>query len=144
MSDRLFGLAVIVLALGYILSATQIQTSFLSDPVGPRAFPILIGGIAIVCALAIILKPDAEPNWPSLPTFGKIALAVVVLAGYAYALKPFGFVVPTAIAAGLLSYQISPRARAAALTGIGLSVGLFITFKYALGLGLYAFSRAWF
>ncbi len=144
MSDRLFGLAVIVVALGYILSATQIQTSFLSDPVGPKTFPYLIGGTAIICALAIILKPDAEPDWPSLWTFGKIGLAVLVLVAYAYALKPFGFVVPTAVAAGLLSYQIHPAAKSASLTGIGLSVGLFVIFKYALGLGLFAFSRSWF
>ncbi|MEH0072322.1 hypothetical protein V6L77_21940 [Pannonibacter sp. Pt2-lr] len=37
--DRIFGLVMIIVALGYLLSATQIETSFLSDPIGPRVFP---------------------------------------------------------------------------------------------------------
>lgn len=143
-SDRIFGLVTLFVALGYIASATQIQTSFLSDPVGPKAFPMLIGAVAAICALVMILKPDPDPDWPGPATWGSLALAVMVLVGYAYALKPLGFVIPTALAAGILSYQISPRAGAAALSGAGLSVGLFLLFKYALGLGLVAFPRGWF
>ena len=55
-----------------------------------------------------------------------------------------GFVVPTAIAAAILSYQISPRKLPAALAGLGLSIGLFVLFKYALGLGLVAFPKGLF
>ena len=144
MSDRLFGLTAILVALGYIFSATSIQTSFLSDPVGPKSFPYAVGGLAVLAALAIIIKPDDEPEWPSLATFGRLLIAVIVLVGYAYTLTPLAFVIPTAVTAGLLSYQIRPRALPAALTGVGLSVGLFILFKFALGLGLYAFPRNWF
>ncbi len=141
LSDRIFGLVIIAVALGFILSATQIQTSFLSDPVGPKTFPYMIGGVLILCALAVLYKPDPEPSWPSLHAFGKLLVAIVVLIGYAYALRPMGFLIPTAIAAGLLSHQIQPRPIAAALTGIGLSIGLFIVFKYALGLGLFALPK---
>jgi len=144
MSDRLFGLTAILVALGYIFSATSIQTSFLSDPVGPKSFPYAVGGLAVLAALAIIIKPDDDPEWPSLATFGRLLIAVMVLVGYAYTLTPLAFVIPTAVTAGLLSYQIRPRALPAALTGVGLSGGLFILFKFALGLGLYAFPRNWF
>ncbi len=144
MSDRLFGLTAILVALGYIFSATSIQTSFLSDPVGPKSFPYAVGGLAVLAALAIVIKPDDEPEWPSLATFGRLLIAVMVLVGYAYTLTPLAFVIPTAVTAGLLSYQIRPRALPAALTGVGLSVGLFVLFKFALGLGLYAFPRNWF
>jgi len=144
MSDRLFGLTIIIVALGYIFSATLIQVSFLSDPVGSKSFPYLIGGIAILCGLVVIARPDDEPEWPSLATFGRLLLAIFVLVGYAYALRPLAFVIPTALAAGLLSYQIRPRALPAAITGIGLSIGLFFIFKYTLGLGLFAFPRGWF
>jgi len=144
MSDRLFGLTIIIVALGYISGATSIQVSFLSDPVGPKSFPYMVGGLAILCAIVIIIKPDEEPEWPPLATFGRILLAVIVLVGYALALKPLEFIIPTTLAAGLLSYQIHPRVLPASLTGIGLSIGLFSLFKFALGLGLYAFPRGWF
>ncbi|MEM7301395.1 MAG: tripartite tricarboxylate transporter TctB family protein [Pseudomonadota bacterium] len=141
-SDRIFGLVAVIAALAYAASATQIETSFLSDPVGPKAFPIGIGVVGALCGLYMIWKPDADPQWPSLATLGALAIAVVVLVGYAYALKPMGFVIPTALAAAVLSYQISPRPLAAALAGVGLSIGLFVIFKYALGLGLVPFPKA--
>ncbi|WP_428543480.1 tripartite tricarboxylate transporter TctB family protein [Profundibacter sp.] len=122
----------------------MIQTSFLSDPVGSKTFPYIIGGCAIAAALVVIWKPEADPFWPPAITFLRLGLAVIVLVGYAYTLKPLGFVIPTTLAAGLLSYQINPRRLSSALTGVGLSVGLFVIFRYALGLGLYAFPKAWF
>jgi len=144
MSDRLFGGLIIIVALAYIASATQIQTSFLMDPVGPKLFPMLIGGVAAVSALGLIIKPDAEPDWPSLLTFLKIGSAVVVLVAYAYTLRPLGFLIPTAVAASILSYQIQPRLRQALVTGPSLSIVLFVVFKYLLGLGLAPVPRTWF
>ena len=140
-SDRIFGLVVLMLALAYIASVTQIQTSFLADPVGPKAFPILIGAVAALSSLVLMLRPDPDPDWPVLRTFGALLVAVVVLIGYAYALKPMGFILPTAVTAAILSYQISPRPLPAILSGAGLSVGLFILFKFALGLGLVPFPK---
>ena len=140
-SDRLFGLVVLMTALAYIASATQIQSSFLTDPVGPKAFPMLIGGVAALSALVMMIKPDPNPHWPAVRTFGALAVALIVLIGYAFALKPFGFLLPTAVTAAVLSYQISPRPVPALLTGVGLSVGLFVLFKYALKLGLVPFPK---
>ena len=109
MSDRVFGLVVVLVALAYIASATQIQTSFLSDPIGPKAFPMLVGSIAALCGAIMILRPDEEPDWPELRTLGALLISVIVLVAYAYMLKPLGFLIPTAIVAAVLSYQISPR-----------------------------------
>jgi putative tricarboxylic transport membrane protein len=140
-SDRIFGLVSLFVALAYFASATQIQTSFLADPVGPKAFPIMIASVAALCSLYMIVKPDADPDWPAGRTWIALLVAVIVLVGYAYALKPLDFLVPTAIAAGILSYQISPRPGAAAIAGFGLSIGLFVLFRYALGLGLVPFPK---
>lgn len=140
-SDRIFGLVVLMVALAYIASATQIQTSFLTDPVGPKTFPMLVGAVAALCGLTLIVRPDADPDWPATRTIGALVVAVVVLVGYAYALKPMGFLIPTAITAAILSYQISPRIGPSILAGLGLSTGLFMVFKFALGLGLVAFPK---
>ena len=143
-SDRIFGLVVLVVALAFIASATQIEISFLADPVGPRTFPIGIGIVAAISAVVMILRPDEDPNWPTLRVFGVLVCAAFVLIAYAFLLGPLGFLLPTAVAAGILSYQLSPRAKPAALAGIGLSIGLFIIFKYALGLGLVPFPKGLF
>ncbi len=142
-SDRIFGLVVIVVALGYILSATQIQASFMADPIGAKPFPIGIGIVAALCGLVMIFRPDPEPDWPEAATLLSLGFAVAVLVGYAYALKPLGFLIPTAVAASILSYQIHPRAVTALLSGPGLSAGLFVLFRYGLGLGLVPFPKGW-
>ncbi|WP_326296322.1 tripartite tricarboxylate transporter TctB family protein [Mesobacterium hydrothermale] len=142
-TDRIFGVVVILGALAYIAGAFQIQTSFLSDPVGSKTFPVILGGVAILCGLVMILRPDEQPDWPDLKTLVAIAIAAITMVAYAYALKPLGFLIPTAVCAGILSFQISPRALPAALTGLALSIGLFIIFKYILGLGLQPVPKTW-
>lgn len=144
LSDRIIGLVVVLVALVYIASATQIQASFLSDPIGPKAFPMLVGVIAALCGAVMILRPDEEPEWPEMHTLGALLVSVVALVAYAYMLKPLGFLLPTAIIAALLSYQIKPSIRPAIFAGIGLSIGLFTVFKFILGLGLSGLPRALF
>lgn len=144
LSDRIFGLAVILVALVYIASATQIQVSFLSDPVGSKAFPIGVASVAIICCVVMILRPDEEPEWPELWTLFSILISIVLLIGYSYALKPLGFLIPTAIVSGALSYQINPDVKKAVLSGLGLSAGLFCLFRFVLDLGLVGFPKGWF
>lgn len=140
-SDRILGLVCLTVALAYIASATQIQTSFIVDPLGPKAFPIIVGAILAISSLAMILKPDADPAWPSGKRALKIAAALAVLVGYAFVLGDLGFIPATAIAASLISYQIKSNAKIAAIIGVSLSVGLFFIFKTLLGLGLKAWPR---
>ena len=135
-ADRIFGLFMMVLALGYILSAMGIQTSFMSDPVGPRVFPYLVAGVVMLCSLSLILRPDSNADWPRGVMLAKMAFSVVLLVAYALMIRPLGFILPTVIVAGLLSYQINPRPVPAALSGLGLGIGLYVLFKVILGLGL--------
>lgn len=141
--DRIFGGFVIVLALGYILSASRIEDSFMSDPVGPRLFPYMIAAVMIVCSLVMILRPDPDAEWPAGPMLAQLGLALLVLIGYAYAITPLGFIIPTAIASGVLSWQIGGNPRRAALAGVGLGVGLWVLFRVVLGLGLRGLPAGW-
>ncbi|MEP2639303.1 tripartite tricarboxylate transporter TctB family protein [Roseobacter sp.] len=134
-SDRIFGLVCLMTAVAYIAAATQIQTNFFSGELLPKLFPLMIGTIAALCSLSIMFKPDPDPDWPIGRTWIAMGLAVLVLCVYAVLITPLGFIGPTAIAAGILSYQISPRVKPAILAGVGLSLGLFVLFRFALGLG---------
>ncbi|MBU3029368.1 tripartite tricarboxylate transporter TctB family protein [Paracoccus sp. XHP0099] len=133
----------IVLALGYILSASQIEDSFMTDPVGPRIFPYIIATVMILCSVAMILRPDPDAEWPAGPMLAQLGLALLVLIGYAYAITPVGFIIPTAIASGVLSWQIGGRPARAAITGIGLGIGLWVLFRLVLGLGLRGLPAGW-
>lgn len=141
MSDRIFGFIIAVVALAFFTSATQLETPFISDPVGPKLFPYLVSLIAFIAALLIMYKPDDEPQWPKLKMFLRIIIAMIVLVIYAYLLRPLGFIIPTMLAAAILSYQINARILFSVTAGILLAIGLFVIFKYGLNLGLYAFPK---
>ena len=141
MSDRMTGLIVAVLALAFAAGASQLEEPFFADPLGPKAFPLLVSAVAFLAGATMVMRPDAEPAWPGLATLIRLAIATIILVAYAHALKPLGFLLPTAIASAALSYQIRPRARQSVVIGLALSAGLFVIFKYALGLGLFALPR---
>ena len=136
MSDRIFGAVGILLAIGYVFAALAIEESFLSDAVGPKAFPLIIAAILGVSSAIIALRPDAEPQWPALGRLVEIAAAVVVMILYAEMLPVAGFVVATAFAAGYLAWRLGSSLIEAVLTGVGTSVGIYIIFHLVLGLSL--------
>ncbi|MCV2863266.1 tripartite tricarboxylate transporter TctB family protein [Defluviimonas sp. WL0075] len=141
-TDRIFGVVVILVALAFIASAYNLPAGNMFDKLGPKVFPIIVGIGMAASAAAMIVRPDAEPDWPAMKSLAALVFATVVMIAYAYMLRPFGFLVPTAIVAAILSYQIDPKPARAALIGVGLSAGLYVVFKYALGLGLVALPRA--
>jgi putative tricarboxylic transport membrane protein len=141
MSDRLTGLITIVVALAFFAGATQLEQPFFADPLGPKAFPMLISAVGLIAGMVLLLRPDEEPRWPGMATVLRLVLATLILVFYAYSLKPLGFLVSTAIAAASLSYQIKAKLVRSVLIGICLSGGLFVIFKFALGLSLFALPR---
>lgn len=141
-SDRIFGLVVVLSALAYFAGAWQIQAGMMMDPLGPRAFPMLIAAAGLICGIGILLRPDAEPEWPGGRAWIAMGIALVVLVAYAYSIVPLGFLIPTAIASAAIGYLIEPKAMQSVMMGIGLSVVLYVIFKYGLGLGLQPFPRA--
>lgn len=140
-SDRVFGAVVILGALIYGMSALNIQQPFFSDPLGPRSFPVGVAVVAAICGLVMVFSPDVEPDWPEMRSFLAIVLSTALLVGYAYALKPAGFLVPTAIASAVISYQISPNIKRSVIFGLLISFGLFALFRWGLGLSLFALPR---
>ncbi len=136
MGDRAFGAIGLALAAFFIWQATQIQTSFISDPVGPKAFPIIIGGVLGIASLVMLLRPDPRPDWPAAGPFLEIAGAVVVMVLYALALPVAGFVIATAVASGILSWRLGTRPLTAALAGVLISLGIYAVFHLILGLSL--------
>lgn len=135
-SDRLLGAIGLVLALAFIWSATQIETGFIVDPLGPSSFPIIIGAVLGIASLYILLRPDAEPDWPTIGRWGEIIFAVVILTAYALTLEQLGFVIATAIAATLISWRLGSAPHWAIVSGIGVSLGIYTIFHLILGLSL--------
>lgn len=136
MSDRILGIVCVVLAGLFIWQATQVETGFIVDPLGPRVFPMIVGAMLGLAGLYPILRPDPEPAWPSRARVLEIGFAVLVMVFFAAFVGNLGFVATTTVTAGLLSWRLGSRPLAALLTGVGIAVVIYVLFHFALGISL--------
>lgn len=136
MSDRIFGSICLALAAFMAWGASIIEESFIQDPLGPKAFPVVIALVLAVCGIAMWLNPDDEPKWPQGRKLLEIIWAVAILVLYAQLLPVIGFVFATAGAAAFLSWQLGATVKQAATAGVLISVGIYIVFHLVLGLSL--------
>jgi putative tricarboxylic transport membrane protein len=135
-SDRILGGACVALAIFYIWGAAQIELSFISDPVGPRTFPIIIGVMVGLAGLVVVLRPDPDPAWPGVSRVLEIVAVAIGLGFYAELLPVAGFVIATAIAAAFLCWRLGASPLPSVVAGIAISLGIYVVFHLALGLSL--------
>ena len=136
MSDRIFGGIGLALAIFFIWQATQIQLSFISDPVGPRVFPMIIGAVLGLASLVVIIRPGSAPHWPTGARLFEIAVAAAVMVAYALLLPEVGFVIATAFAAAFLTWRLGTPPLWSVVAGVLTSLGIYTVFRLILGLSL--------
>ncbi|WP_321368180.1 tripartite tricarboxylate transporter TctB family protein [uncultured Desulfuromusa sp.] len=136
MSDRIFGLFGLALAAFYFWATSIIPDSFMIDVVGPRTFPYIVGTVLTICSLYILLRPDAEPDWPNLTNFIEVIFATAVMFLYGWALSKVGFVIATVFATAYLSWRLGTKPLSSLVTGIATSAGIYLVFHLILGLSL--------
>jgi putative tricarboxylic transport membrane protein len=136
MNDRVLGGIGVLLAAFFIWQATLIKLSFISDPVGPRTFPIIIGIALALASLAMLLRPDAAPQWPRAARLFEIAIAAAMMVAYAMLLPELGFIITTTVAATYLTWRLGTAPLWAVVVGISTSLGIYVVFRLILGLSL--------
>ncbi|MGR3364098.1 MAG: tripartite tricarboxylate transporter TctB family protein [Maritimibacter harenae] len=136
MSDRIFGVVGLLLAIGFTVAALNIEESFLSDAVGPSGFPLIVAAVLGLSSIVIAIKPDAAPHWPGLGRLAELLAAIVMMVLYAELLPVVGFVIATAFAAAYLSWRLGSGILASVLTGVGSSLGIYVIFHLVFGLSL--------
>ncbi|MGQ7845971.1 tripartite tricarboxylate transporter TctB family protein [Granulosicoccus sp. 3-233] len=136
MSDRIFGGIGLLFALLFIWAAFHIELSFISDPVGPRTFPIILAVVMAVASLVIIIKPDVRPQWPRASRLLEIAIAAGVMVAYALALPEVGFLIATAVASAFLTWRLGTQPLWSLVSGTLTSIGIYTVFHLILGLSL--------
>lgn len=136
MGDRSLGVIGIILSAVYVYAALDIHESFIQDPLGPKAFPILIASLFAIASLFMLLKPKNSPEWPELNKLIELAFAAALLFAYSFMLPILGFSLASAITAGYLSWRLGAEPHKAVIAGIVIAGGLYILFRLVLGLSL--------
>lgn len=136
MSDRIASGVLIAISVAFIVMATRVQTTFFTDPVGPKLVPIVIGIFLISASLALLWQPLTVPSWPDGPTWVRLALCLVGFIGYGYLLNPLGFIAATTLAYTLFAILFRGRPLPALAAGVIFSVAAYLLFSTALDLYL--------
>lgn len=136
MSDRIFGVIGLAIAVIFAWQATVIQESFMTDVVGPKTFPYIIATVMGLSSLYFLIKPDADPTWPTFGALGEIAMAIIAMIAYAQLLPVLGFLIATAVATSYLTWRLGTKPAQSLIIGVATSAGIYVIFKLILGLSL--------
>lgn len=135
MTDRLAGLVLLVISVAYLWASGGYQAGF-GDPLGPAAFPRMIGIPAVILSLLLIIWPSHSADWATGARLVKQIAALAVLIGYALLLEPLGFVPSTFLAVGGLALLMGAGAAPALITAACIAPTLYVLFDRLMGLPL--------
>lgn len=136
MSDRLFAIAWLAFCAAAASVAWQIDAPFSYEPIGPRAFPLLLTGAMGLSAAWILLKPDREPDWPRGRLLGKAAALIAGFFFYALLFDWLGFPLATGVMAAVVGRMFDGSWKASIVGGAALGGGLWFFFDRLLDVTL--------
>jgi putative tricarboxylic transport membrane protein len=126
MSERILGGVLLLVSVAGILIGWNYVSPVSYEPVGPRAFPLLILFLLGICAIALMLDKKSETTWAPPPVLARIALLFDKL----------GFVIATALMSVPVARFFGGSWKQCVLGGIGLGVGMFFFFDRLLDVAL--------
>ncbi|WP_161866604.1 tripartite tricarboxylate transporter TctB family protein [Pseudomonas yangonensis] len=133
---RLFSAIWLLLCAWLAVVAWGFQAPFAYDPVGPRAYPLLLLALMGAGSLWLIYKPGMLAQRLDIPTALRSALCVVVLLAYALTFELLGFVISTALATFALGLLFTGRLLPCAISAVLMGVLLYVLFDLLLDVPL--------
>ncbi len=131
-SDRLLGTAAILLAGAMSFAAWGYAAPFEYEPVGPRAFPLVLAALMVLAGAWLVARPAHHASFVGGAHSRRIALFAAAVVLYAIVFQLLGFVVATALMALPVGRIFGGSWRQCALTGVGMGVVLFVMFDSLL------------
>jgi putative tricarboxylic transport membrane protein len=132
MSDRILGAACVVLSVAMAWAAHDYAAPISYEPVGPRAFPLLLAALLAIGGGWLAIKPGTHASglrFVHLKTLGLAALAVF---GYALLFELLGFTLATAAMAVPVGMAFGGNWKQSLAGGVGLGVALYLLFDKLL------------
>ncbi|MBY0410452.1 MAG: tripartite tricarboxylate transporter TctB family protein [Burkholderiaceae bacterium] len=140
MGDRILGAFCVVIASAMGWSARAYSADISYEPVGPRAFPLLLAVLLGLLGLWLLLAPKHVSSAGGTPvlattsttTWRAIGLCAVSVLVYGALFQTLGFVVATVLMSVPVGMAFGGSLRACLLGGAGLGISLFFLFDRVL------------
>jgi len=136
LSDRIFAVLWLAFCAAVAWLAWKIDAPFSYEPIGPRAFPLLLAGVMAASAAWLLAKPDREPDWPRGPARFKAAVLVAAFLAYALLFEWLGFPLATTLVTVAVGRLFGGGWKAVVAGGAGLGIGLWYFFDKLLDVTL--------
>jgi len=136
MSERIFGLGLLCLAAAGIFIGWDLQAPISYEPVGPRAFPLLVFALLGVCGVALMFSKRAATPWAPPPVLLRVAALFGVVLLYAVLFDKLGFVLSTTLMCLPLARLFGASWKQAVSGGLGMGILLFVLFDRVLDVAL--------
>ncbi|HYG44557.1 MAG TPA: tripartite tricarboxylate transporter TctB family protein [Bordetella sp.] len=132
MNDRTLGIFALILAAFMTWAGWGIEAPFAYEPVGPRAFPMLVALIIGLCGLRLAIKGGNPVHANPVGANSRIALMVLGAAGYAFLFQWLGFIIATALMTIFVGRLFGGAWLKCILGGVVMGVFFFLLFDKAL------------
>lgn len=136
MSERIFGIFLLLVSAAGIYIGWDLKAPISYEPVGPRAFPLLVFTLLGICSLGLMLSKRPATEWAPSPVLMRVGGMFLVVLAYALLFDKLGFVISTALMSIPLSRYFGGTWKQSLLAGAGLGVILFLLFDKLLDVAL--------
>ncbi|MFI8747437.1 tripartite tricarboxylate transporter TctB family protein [Pseudomonas sp. NPDC077186] len=133
---RLFAASWLLLCAVLAVLAWGFQAPFAYDPVGPRAYPLLLLSLMAAASLWLIYKPGVVEQHLNLQSVKRALLCILALLAYALLFETLGFVISTALGTFALGLLFTGRLLPCAISGVLMGVVLYSLFDLLLDVPL--------
>eukprot|EP01041_Mallomonas_annulata_P019324 gene19324-38610_t len=132
MSDRVLGAVCVVASAAMAWTAQDYAAAISYEPVGPRAFPLLLASGLGRCGLWLVLRPSAGSEAFHGVPWKATALCATAVLVYALLFQWLGFVLATALMALPVGMAFGGNWKQSLMGGAALGVLLFLLFDKLL------------
>jgi putative tricarboxylic transport membrane protein len=139
--QRIFASVLLLVCAGLALMAWPYQAAFSYEPVGPRAFPLLMLGLMGAALLYMVFRPapikhsEDEPPLDS-ETLTKIAICVALLLVFAGLFEPLGFILSSILIGIPMARLYGGRWMPSIVVTTLMAIGLYLLFDRVMDVPL--------
>ena len=139
--QRIFASVLLLACAGLALMAWPYQAAFSYEPVGPRAFPLLMLALMSLALLYMVFRPAPIKHSEDEPpldreTLVKIGICTALLLVFAGLFEPLGFILSSILIGIPMARLYGGRWLASTVVVILMSLGLYLLFDKALDVPL--------
>ena len=141
LAQRIFASGLLIVCIVLAVMAWPYQAAFSYEPVGPRAFPLLMLALMGLGLLYMIFRPSAVVHSEDDPkldreTLTKIGLCVVLLLVFAGTFETLGFIISSILIGIPMARLYGGRWLPSIVITSLVSVGLYLLFDKAMDVPL--------